>query len=155
MKLSEILSPKAVIADLGSTTKEGVLEELAATIASLHPEHDKGEITAALLEREKLGSTGIENGVAIPHAKLKNLDHIILAVGRSRAGIEFQAHDGKPSSLFFVLLAPDSSAGVHLKTLARLSHLLKEEGTRNKLLEASTDQEMYDIIKDGDDKLTC
>ena len=141
--------------ELETTTKEGVLEEMADLINRLHPEHGKDEISSALLEREKLGSTGIEYGVAIPHAKLKNLNRIIVAAGRSKEGIDFNAHDGNPSHLFFVLLAPDSSAGIHLKTLALLSKLLKDEDIRSKLMAASTGEQMYNVIKTGEEKLTC
>ena len=84
MKLSELLSPESIMPELETTTKEGVLEEMADLINRLHPEHGKDEISSALLEREKLGSTGIEYGVAIPHAKLKNLNRIIVAAGRSK-----------------------------------------------------------------------
>lgn len=155
MKLSELLRPNAIIADLASTTKEGVIEELSALITQIYPDLDKDEITSKLLEREKLGSTGIEDGIAIPHTRIRGLDSIILAFGRHKVGVDFAAHDDKPSRLFFVLLAPDSSAGIHLKTLARLSRLLKEEEVRNGLLEANTPGDIYNIIISEDENLSC
>lgn len=155
MKLTDLLSHEAIIPDIESTTKEGVIEEVAEVIARVYPGHDKNEIASVLLEREKLGSTGIENGVAIPHAKMKDLNRIIIAVGRSRQGIDFAAHDGKPSYLFFVMLAPDSSAGIHLKTLARLSRLLKEERVRSLLMEAQAADDIYNIIIKEDENLPC
>lgn len=155
MQLSELLSRDAVIPALSSTTKEGVIEELSELIAKTHPGRDENEITSKLLEREKLGSTGIENGIAIPHTKIGGLDRIIIAFGRSVEGIDFHAHDGKPSHLFFVLLAPENSTGAHLKTLARLSRLLKEEGVRAKLMEAASSDDIYNIIVSGDDNLQC
>lgn len=155
MKLTDLLSRNTIISDLQSNTKEGVIEELSDTISTIYPNYDKKEIAHVLLERERLGSTGIENGIAIPHAKLKDLDRIIVAFGRSKAGIDFNAHDAKPSHLFFVLLAPDSSAGIHLKTLARLSKLLKEEKVRLELMEASTCDDIYDIIQKEDNNQPC
>lgn len=155
MKLSDILSHDAIIPELKSTSKEGVIEEMSELIVKVYSEQDENTITSKLLEREKLGSTGIESGVAIPHAKIPGLDRIILAVGINHAGIDFDAHDGQPSRIFFVLLAPDSSAGIHLKTLARLSRLLKEEAVRIRLLEASGVDEIYDVLISEDEKLTC
>jgi len=155
MKLIELLSPDAIIPELQNTTKEGVIEEICKVMSEVWPECDLEKITSALLAREKLGSTGIEYGVAIPHAKISSIKNIRIAVGKSTPGIEFQAHDGKPSHLFFVLLAPDSSAGIHLKTLARLSRLLKDENVRVRLLEASSNDALYDIIRTEDEKLPC
>ena len=155
MKLSELLSQGCVISNLKSETKEGVIEELSEVIANTYTDYNKNEIAAVLLEREKLGSTGIENGIAIPHAKMKTLDRIILACGRSIPGIDFQAHDGNPSHLFFALLAPDSSAGIHLKTLAGLSKLLKEDDVRMRLMTANDSEEIYNIIKTEDEKMPC
>jgi len=155
MKLIDLLSKNTIVPELHSTTKQGVIEEMADIISKEYPVHSKEEIASVLLEREKLGSTGIENGIAIPHAKLKDLDHIVIAVGKTTKGIDFQAHDGNLSHLFFVLLAPDSSAGVHLKTLARLSHLLKEDDIRNGLKKAVSEEEIYNLIKNGDENLKC
>lgn len=155
MKLSDLLSSDTIVSELKNTTKEGIIEEMSEVIAKAYPEHDKSEISSVLVEREKLGSTGIENGVAIPHAKLKNLDRIIIAFGRSIEGIDFQAHDKNPSHLFFVLLAPDSSAGIHLKTLACISKLLKEATIRDKLMQATSSDDIYNVIKEGDERLSC
>lgn len=155
MKLSEVLSKEAIIPELTSSTKESVIGEISSQIAKTHPGLDKGEIATVLLEREKLGSTGIELGVAIPHAKLRELDHIVVTVGKSKEGIDFQAHDGKPSFLFFTMLAPDSSAGAHLKTLARLSKLLKNDDVRDQLMQADSADDIYNIIITEDEKQVC
>lgn len=155
MNLTELLSKEAIIPALKNTTKEGVIREIAEAVVRAHPGQDMNELVTLLLEREKLGSTGIENGLAIPHAKVKCLDRIIIAFGKSSEGVPFEAHDGKPSRLFFVLLAPDSAAGLHLKALARLARLLKEEDVVSKLLAARTADDIYDIIKKEEEKLPC
>lgn len=153
MKLSELLSISTIVPDLKSTSKEDVFEEMAGMITRNFPELDKNEIISALLEREKLGSTGIEYGIAVPHAKLKDINSIIIAVGRSRDGIEFQAHDGKLSNFFFVLLSPDSSAGLHLKTLGVLSRIFRNEDVRKKLMDASSAEDIYNIVRTADESL--
>jgi PTS system nitrogen regulatory IIA component len=155
MKLTDLLSSDTIISELKNTTKEGVIEEISGVIAKAYPDYDKNEISSVLLEREKLGSTGIEYGVAIPHAKLKDLDRIIIAFARSGEGIDFKAHDEKPSHLFFTLLAPDSSAGIHLKTLAQISKLLKEASVRDKLMHASDCDDIYNVIKTEEEKIAC
>ena len=107
-----------------------------------------------LVEREKLGSTGIGNGIAIPHGKLDGLENICLVFGRSVAGIEFDSLDGKPVNLIFLLVAPANSAGVHLKALARLSRLLKEKSFRDSLLAADDAEKLYAIVVAEDQKIT-
>ena len=105
-----------------------------------------------LLEREKLGSTGIGDGIAIPHGKLAGLDEMVVAFGRSREGIDFEAMDGKPVHLFFLLMAPENSAGQHLKALAKISRMLKDAGFRKNLLEAKTHDDLVRIIAEKDDE---
>ena len=114
MQLKEILKKEAVSTNLAATDKKSVLEELAGIASKSHPALEVGSDLDVLLEREKLGSTGVGNGVAIPHGKMKGLDSIIAVFGRSKKGIEFQAHDHKPAEIFFVLLAPDNVVGLHL-----------------------------------------
>ena len=106
-----------------------------------------------LHERERLGSTGIGDGVAIPHGKLKNLDQLLLAFGCSKTGINFDSMDGKPAHLFFLLLAPEESVGIHLKTLARISKLLKSPAVRESLLNASGSDALFQIIAAEENKL--
>src|SRR3989338_1547866 len=152
MKLKEILKKEAVRGDLLATDKKEILEELSALIAEVHPQLPAGEVLKVLLEREKLGSTGVGNGVAIPHGKIAGLDHIIAVFGRSKKGIEFQSHDQKPALLFFVLLAPENVVGIHLQALARLSRLLKGEVVRSRLIE-SPSEDLYQILISEDEKL--
>ncbi len=152
MKLKDILKREAVKGDLQSTDKKGVLEELSSLITSVCNNLETEEVLKILLEREKLGSTGVGNGVAIPHGKIGGLDSIISVFGRSKKGIDFQSHDHKSASLFFVLLAPENAVGNHLQALARLSRLLKSEATRNLLIEIDSNK-LYDLLITEDEKL--
>lgn len=139
--------------ELGQTTKDGVIRELAGLIAGQEPALNADTLYTALIEREKLGSTGIEDGVAIPHAKIEGLSHIIVACGRSISGLDFDAHDAKPTHLFFVLLAPMNATGMHLKVLARLSRILKESRVRSRLMNAQAAPELYGIMVEEDGSL--
>ncbi len=153
MKLVDILRSDMIWPALEAHTKPEVIRELADHIASHEPELDAHRIAEILMERERLGSTGIQDGIAIPHGKVPGLDHIVIGCGRCPSGIDFDAHDGQPTQLFFVLLAPESAAGQHLKALARLSRLLKDGQVRQRLLDADSAQDMYDAIRDEDAKL--
>lgn len=140
-------------ARLNSTSKEGVIEEMVSLLAKNFPDKiNQDETVRILTEREKLGSTGIGNGVAIPHGKLPSLTEIVTGFGRNLEGVAFDSQDGKPAHLFFVLLAPENAASLHLKALARLSRLLKDDHFRNKLLEAKDEDEIYQAIIGEDEK---
>lgn len=152
MKLKDILKKSAVCGELKSTDKKDVLEELANLTSVAYPNLSSEQVLQILLEREKLGSTGVGNGVAIPHGKTPGLNTIVAVFGRSKKGIEFESHDHKPAFLFFVLLAPENVVGIHLQALARLSRLLKGEDIRNKLLEVE-DETLYDILIAEDEKI--
>lgn len=152
MKITEILGHDAVVEELRSDTKEGVLEELASIIARVSGSPLKEQLVQALAEREKLGSTGIGDGVAIPHGKLKDVKVMMAAFGRSSRGVDFQAIDGKPVHIFFMLVAPEEMAGPHLKALARISRLLKEPSRRKAFLEAKSKEDIYRLISEGDEK---
>ena len=153
MKIVELLSPEAVVADMKSTEKFAALAELTDSIVTIQEGLDRDEVLRVLHERERLGSTGIGDGVAIPHGKLKNLDQLLLAFGCSKNGINFDSMDGKPAHLFFLLLAPEESVGIHLETLARISKLLKSPAVRQSLLNASGGDHLYQIIADEENKL--
>jgi PTS system nitrogen regulatory IIA component len=152
MKITDILSPDMVIADLKGTTKPEVLNELAKALTSKYKEISLAELTAVLAERERLGSTAIGDGIAIPHGKLRGVTKIIGAFGRHVKGVDFDSLDGGPSQLFFVLVAPEDSASLHLKALARVSRLLKESSFRERLLAAKDADEIYRLIKEEDSK---
>jgi nitrogen PTS system EIIA component len=146
MHLTEILRPEMVWPKLEAQTKPEVIRELAQRIAEKERSLDGEAVAEILLEREKLGSTGIQDGIAIPHGKVPGLSGILIACGRSPAGIDFDAHDGKPTHLFFVLLAPAFAAGQHLKALARLSRLLKDEAFRERLMSSKDSAALYEAI---------
>ena len=155
MKISELLNENLIIADLKAGAKQQALEEMVACLTANRHGIDAKDLFNVLIEREKLGSTGIGNGIAIPHGKLEGLDSICLVFARSTAGIEFDSLDGKPAHLIFMLVAPSNSAGVHLKALARLSRLLKEKNFRDDLLAAADSKALYGIIVSEDEKITA
>jgi PTS system nitrogen regulatory IIA component len=141
------LQPEAIIPELSATTKDDLLAELSANVVSRCPELSEAEIVRVLQERELLGSTGIGDGVAIPHGKLREMNRDpVLAFGRSREGIDFNALDGRKAHLFFLLLASDSAVGLHLKVLARISRILKDPVVRRSLLEALDAAAIHAII---------
>jgi PTS system nitrogen regulatory IIA component len=150
MKIEDILSEDLVLADLAARAKVDVLVELADALTARYPELDKARLVGALEDRERLNSTALGDGVAIPHGKLPGLRRVLAAFGRSRAGVDFQSLDGKPTHLFFLLVAPEDSAGAHLKALARISRLLKDPSFRSRLLEAPDAQAIWTIIRDED-----
>ncbi len=150
MRILDIVPPGAVLDDLRSDTKEGVLRELSEVLSGMVPSLPSETIASILLERENLGSTGIGDGVAIPHGKAAGLERLVAAFGRSRKGVQFQSLDGQPAHLFFALMAPEYSAGMHLKALARISRLLKDERFRRSLLEAADADELRRILQEED-----
>ena len=152
MKLTDILTADQVVADLSGRGKRAVMEELCHPLVAGHPQLEIGKLMEVLVEREKLGSTGIGDGIAIPHGKMVGLDTLLLSFGRSRAGVDFDSLDGKPAHLFFLVVAPDNSAGTHLKALARISRLLKSNAVRQQLMEASDAREIYEIIESQDEE---
>jgi PTS system nitrogen regulatory IIA component len=137
---------------LRATTKKGVLEELSNVLVERGklPDHEK--VVEVLLEREKLGSTGIGDGIAIPHGKMRGIKELVISFGRSIKGVDFESIDNKPTHLFFLLVAPENSAGVHLKALARISRLLKDSSFRNRLMEARDRQDLFMVIAEEDEK---
>jgi PTS system nitrogen regulatory IIA component len=152
MRIAEFLREDLVFPDLAAADKAGVLGELCAGLAKAHPSLSGQKLAETLLEREKLGSTGIGDGVAIPHGKLAGLPGLLAAFGRKRSGIDFAAIDGKPTHLFFVLFAPDNSAGLHLKALARISRLFKQPQFRQAILAADGAEGIFRLIAEEDAK---
>lgn len=150
MKTIDLLPAARVLPDLHATNKRGVLEELAAPLASGPEGLNLPAVVEVLMERERLGSTGIGDNIAIPHGKLPQLTHLILAFGRSLKGVDFDSIDGKPSHLFFVLLAPVNSAGLHLKALAKISRMLMSQTFRDNLMKAAGAEEIYRLIQERD-----
>ncbi len=152
MKLIDILDESAIVADLQAGTKMEVLEALVDGMVDANPDLSREELLHVLLEREELGSTGIGDGIAIPHGKSQEISEIVSGFGLSKDGIEFDSLDGEPAHLFFLLVAPENSVGIHLKMLARISRMLKNGDFRRKLLEADSQQEIYQIIATEDAK---
>ncbi len=151
MRIADILDRDSIIEELNSSEKEGVLRELVSLLAKRGKIKEEARALEVLFEREKLGSTGIGEGIAIPHGKLPDLEKIVCAFGRSKKGVDFEAVDGNPVHLVFLLLAPENSTTEHLKALARLSRLLKDPLFRKKLLEAQDKNGLYQTIVEGDE----
>lgn len=154
MKIIDMLKTDYILEELKSGNKRDVLKELVGSFMKIHQKLDSEATLNVLFEREKLGSTGIGEGIAIPHGKITGLDQIILSFGRSAVGIDFDAMDGKPVHLFFLLIAPENSAGQHLKTLAKISKMLKDGVFRTKLMAAKSKDELYKIIANQDDLIS-
>src|SRR5690242_13446367 len=152
MKILDILAPDAIVADMRATAKPAALQELAALLANRHPEIDGARLVQVLLDRESLGSTAIGEGIAIPHGKLPGISTVVAAFGRSSRGIDFDSLDGSPTRLFFLLVAPEDSAGIHLKALARISRLLKDRAFRERLFAGTTREVLFATIREEDEK---
>lgn len=150
MRITEFLKPEAVIPELSAGNKADVLKELASALARAAPQVSAERLWSVLDEREKIGSTGMEKGVAIPHGRLGELGGLVAAFGVSRAGVDFDARDGRPSQFFFALVAPENSAGVHLKALSKISRLFRSDSLRDALLAAKTTDELYALISQED-----
>jgi len=152
MKILDVLHKEAIISDLKAVDKQGVLEELVMPIASIAG-LNQDYLVRVLMERERLGSTGIGEGVGIPHGKLKDLASLVLGFGLSRKGVDFESMDGQPTHIFFLLVTPENSTGLHLKLLAQISRILKNEFFRQKLMDAANSDEIYSIIQEEEEEL--
>ena len=146
MRLHQILKEEFLSDNLLSDNKKDVLAELINVLIASGLTIDRAKAIDVLQQREKLGSTGIGDGVAIPHGKVSDLPNLVIAFGRSKKGIPFDAVDGKPVHLFFLLMAPENSAGQHLKVLAKISKLLKTPEFCRKLIDAETTSDLYKAI---------
>ncbi|MHB8137655.1 MAG: PTS sugar transporter subunit IIA [Smithellaceae bacterium] len=151
MRLDQIFKIEFLNDNLSSNSKKDVLAELINVLIGSGLKIDKVKANDVLQQREKLGSTGIGDGVAIPHGKVSDLNELVVAFGRSKKGIAFDAIDGKPVHLFFLLLAPENSTGQHLKALAKISKMLKTPNFRKKLIEAKTTSDLYKAIVEQDE----
>ncbi len=149
MRLEEYLRPEFVLDDLRAANKADLLAELVATVGNVFPGFDVKKAHQVLMDRESLGTTGIGDGVAIPHGKLSDLSHILIVVGRSSTGIDYESLDFKPCHIFFLVLAPEHVAGMHLRILAHISRLLADEGFRNAFLRAEGREEMWRLLTDS------
>ncbi len=152
MKITDFLSVQTVIPNLTKQDKPGVLDEMAEWLAASYQNLDKKKVLEVLHERERISTTAIGEGVAIPHGKLPGVERVLGVFARSSQGIDFASLDGGLTHLFFVLIAPEHAAADHLKALARISRLLKDETFRRRLLAGQTSQELFTIIAEEDDK---
>lgn len=146
MRLGEYLRQDFLLDDLKAGTKPGVLAELVAPLAGIWPDFDLAGAQRVLLDRESLGSTGIGDGVAIPHGKMDSIPQIVILVGRSRIGVDFEALDHKPCHIFFLVLAPENVAGMHLRILAQISRLLADESFRRSFLDAPDKAGLWNLL---------
>ena len=152
MKITDFLTVQTIIPALSSREKNSALEEMANWLVSYHRHLNKQTVRTVLLEREKISTTAIGEGVAIPHGKLPGVERVLGVFARSPQGVDFASLDGGPTYLFFVLIAPENAAADHLKALARISRLLKDEAFRRRLMEGQTSQELFNIIAEEDEK---
>ena len=152
MKIVEFLNEKAVIANMKATNKESAIRELVDSLAKAEGIKNKEDLVKVLLGRETLGSTGIGQGVGIPHGKTDSVKKLVAAFGICHHGVNFEALDGEPVYLFFLLVAPEDSSGPHLKGLARISRLLKDKFFRESLKALTDDKAILRLIREEDAK---
>lgn len=154
MKIAEFLLPNAIVTDIKSAKKEDVLRELVDALinAGAIDKRNRNKLIEALMAREALGSTAIGQGVAIPHAKCDCVDKLVAAFGLSKKGVDFDSLDGESAYIFFLLVAPQESAGPHLKALARISRLLKDKYFRDSLRACEDAKSIINIISQEDEK---
>jgi len=153
LKITDFLTAERVIPALRGREKDEVLTEMADGLAASNCRLDKEKVLHVLAEREKISTTAIGEGVAIPHGKLAAAQRIEGLFARSPEGVDFASLDGGPTYLFFVLVAPEDSAADHLKALARISRLLKNPEFRGRLMTGKTREEIFGIIASEDQKL--
>lgn len=152
MRIEDTLEESCVISEIRGRTKEQVLAELVMALKRADIIQNEDEVVRVIQEREKLGSTGIGEGVAIPHGKLKGLQNIICVFGRSTEGVDFDAVDQKPVHIFFLLLAPENSASLHLKMLSRISKLLRNPSFKKRLMDLGDAHAIYRSIVEEDSR---
>ena len=150
MEINDLLVPDGVDADLKATSKKQALQDLARRAASVTNLHERA-IFDVLMERERLGTTGVGNGIAIPHGKLPNLDRLYGLFARLENAIDFQAIDERPGDLIFVLLAPESAGADHLKALARISRLLRDQAVCDKLRGTDNAEALFAILTESEE----
>ena len=153
MKIMDILVRDAVILNLGVRNKRDVLMEMSAALAKVEPQIEADRLLEVLLEREALQSTGIGEGVAIPHGKMVGLDRLVASFARSPEGVEFDSIDGQPTHHLFLLVVPEHSGGQYLKALARISRFFRDAAFRQQLIDGESVQDVVRAIEDEDAKL--
>ncbi len=147
MNLLDILSPESTIVDLKGESKEDIISELVNSLVVGDSITDRDQVLQAVLDREKIMSTGIGDGIAIPHGKSAAVTELVAAMGTQRRGVDFDALDGEPAFVFFLLVSPANVSGPHIKALARISRLLKNDAFKKKLIEANSAEEIIATIE--------
>lgn len=152
MRITDFLDRRAIKIGLTAVNKEGILKELVDCLAEVKDVGDRKAIVKALLDRENLGSTGIGQGIAIPHGKTDRVKELVAVLGVSRKGVNFDALDGESVYIFFLLVAPKETAGPHLKALAQISRLLRDSYFCELMKRCQTPDELYELIKREEEK---
>jgi len=152
MKITDVLKKDSIILSLKSKRKEDIIKELTDHLAPNQNDFNKPIAYETIMEREKLCSTALDAGVAIPHGKMSGINNFLTVFGRSIEGVDFESLDGKPTFLFFLILSPDNSSGLHLKLLAKISKIFKIPEFREKVLKAKDIDEIYELISEEDDE---
>ena len=152
MKITDFLDARAIKIGLTAVEKEGILKELVDLLAEVKDIGDRKATVRALLERESLGSTGIGQGIAIPHGKTDKVKELVAVLGVSKKGVNFEALDGEPVHILFLLVAPKDTAGPHLKALAQISRLLRDSYFCELIKRCQTPAEVFDLIKREEEK---
>ena len=152
MKITEFLIPEAIISGLRSSGKDDVIREMIEALAKSGHVKNVEHTVEVLLEREKLGSTGIGQNIAVPHAKSDEVKTLLVSVGTSEKGVDFESLDGDPVNIIFLVIAPIDATGLHLKVLARIARLLKDKVFRNFLRRCKTAEAIYQTIKEEDER---
>ncbi len=150
MALVDLISPEVVKVPLTSTNKPSVMRELVQVLKDAGKINDTESVLDAINQREELGSTGLELGIAVPHAKSESVKDLTLAIGISPEGIDFNSLDGKPSHLFFLMLAPPNQSGPHIEALAEIAKLSRSRAFCDALIHARSPQEVVDLFKGED-----
>lgn len=146
MNLKKVLSPETVWVDLKADTKQGVIEEMVDRLVAAGKVENREAVLSAVLEREAKMSTGMQNGVAIPHGKTEAVEELVAAVGLHKAGVDFESMDSSPSQIFIMTLSPEKRTGPHIQFLAEVSRAISQPEEREKLLGAKTHGEMYELL---------
>ncbi len=150
MRLSELLNPEAVTLRLRARTKREVIVELVEVLEAAHGFHSHGEILDRVMRREAMMSTGLFPGAAIPHGKARSADHMAAACGVSPEGVDFESEDGRPTHLFVLLVSPEQATTPHVRLLANISRLLKEEPVRRGLIEAPSAEAFLSLLRSAE-----
>ena len=146
MNLRKVLSPETVWVDLKADTKQGIIEEMVGRLYAAGKINDRDAVLSAVMERESKMSTGMQNGVAIPHGKTDSVNSLVAAVGLNKSGVDFDSMDDEPATIFIMTISPTTRTGPHIQFLAEVSRLISQATEREKLLSAKTHSEIYDIL---------